>query len=538
MTDYEGGRGQPSPTGSTGGGEALKRYLRVLLEHWKLVVACVVIALLAAGAYVVTAPKRYRASAQMLISPIPTNSGYLSGLSLLHSSGIPVTDTLNGASLITTIPVAEAVIKQLQLNETPTTLLASVTATPVGQSSLVAVSATSTSPARAQHVANAFVTQVVATRTATLHQQLGTLIPALREELKTETPAQQTDSGLPAELAQLQQLAATNDPTITISSLAQLPTAPYTPKRKLALIAGFLVGLLIGIAAAFAIDALDPRLRRESQIPDVVGFRVLARIPNFKGARRGRLGKHPGPMLPGELPPSAREGYRVLRMVLDRGASGTASRCYLLTGSSPSEGKTTSAINLATSLAQTGARVLLLELDLRRPMMSRSLGIKPTRGTEHVISSRTRLEDALTLVRSGGADLEVLAVSSPNPQLADSLSYDIVAPLLAEARRLADYVVIDSPPLTSVIDALPVVNVVDAVVVVARLGITPLSRMTRLRDLLLAEGASVAGVVLIGESPRHMPAYYSATSGRADGYDASSEPTADVRLGSGATRGE
>ena len=92
----------------------------------------------------------------------------------------------------------------------------------------------------------------------------------------------------------------------------------------------------------------------------MVGFRVLARIPNFKGSRRNRLGKHPGPMLPGELPPSAREGYRVLRMVLDRGASGGASRCYLLTGSAPSEGKTTSAINLATSLAQTGARVLLL----------------------------------------------------------------------------------------------------------------------------------------------------------------------------------
>ena len=93
------------------------------------------------------------------------------------------------------------------------------------------------------------------------------------------------------------------------------------------------------------------------------------------------------------------------------------------------------------------------------------------------------------------------------------MSYDIVAPLLAEARRLADYVVIDSPPLTSVIDALPVVNVVDAVVVVARLGISPLTRMTRLRDLLVAEGAPVAGVVLIGESPRHMPAYYSATPG-------------------------
>jgi receptor protein-tyrosine kinase len=538
MTEYESGRGQLRATGGTVGAEALKRYLRVLVEHWKLVVACVIVALLAAGAYVVTAQKRYRATAQMLISPIPSNSSYLSGLSLLHSSGVPVTDTLNGASLITTIPVAEAVIKARKLDETPTTLLDSVSATPVGQSSLVAVSVTSTSPIRAKRIANAFVTEVVATRTATLHAQLTTLIPALRQELKTETPAQQTDSGLPSELAQLTQLAVTDDPTITISSLAQLPTAPYTPKRKLALIAGFLVGLLIGIAAAFAIDALDPRLRRESQVPDVIGFRVLARIPNFKGGRRTRLGKHPGPMLPGELPPSAREGYRVLRMVLDRGASGAAGRCYLLTGSSPSEGKTTSAINLATSLAQTGARVLLLELDLRRPMMSRTLGIKPTRGTEHVISSRTRLADALTLVRSGGAELEVLAVSSPNPQLADSLSYDVVAPLLAEARQLADYVVIDSPPLTSVIDALPVVNVVDAVVIVARLGITPLTRMARLRELLVAEGAPVAGVVLIGESPRHMPAYYTAISGRASAYDASSEPTADVRLGSGATRGE
>src|ERR1700744_1112394 len=101
MTEYEGGRGQLRPIGSTVGAEALKRYLRVLVEHWKLILACVIIALLAAGAYVAPPQKRYRASAQMLISPIPTNSGYLSGLSLLHSSGIPVTDTLHGASLIT-----------------------------------------------------------------------------------------------------------------------------------------------------------------------------------------------------------------------------------------------------------------------------------------------------------------------------------------------------------------------------------------------------------------------------------------------------
>ena len=76
------------------------------------------------------------------------------------------------------------------------------------------------------------------------------------------------------------------------------------------------------------------------------------------------------------------------------------------------------------------------------------------------------------------------------------------------------------------------------VFVMTRLGISPLTRMTRLRDLLVAEGAPVAGVVLIGESPRHMPAYYSATPGRVSGYEPGSEPTAEVRLGSGVTRGE
>jgi len=524
---------------SSGGAESLRRYGRVLREHWKLVVACIIVCLLAAGAYVELATKKYTATAQMLINPIPVgDNSYLNALPLLHTSGVPVTDTLNGASLIRTTPVAAAAAKQLGLKERPATLLATVSAVPIGASSLVAITAESSSALRAQRVANAFVTATVRTRAATLHAQLRTVIPTLKAEFASETPAQQSASGLAAQISALQQLAASNDPTITPASYAELPTSPSSPKRKLALIAGFVVGLLIGIAAAFGVDALDPRLRREDQIGDVVGFRVLARIPNNKRYIRGR--RRPGPMLPGDLPPAAREGYRVLRMVLEGGArppsTRTTSRTYLMTGCTPSEGKTTSAINLAASLAQSGVRVLLLELDMRRPMLSRTLGLKVVNGTEHVLTGRVPLTDALTFTQSG-EPFEVLAVKSPQPHLADGLSFDALEPLLDEARRIADYVVIDSPPLTSVIDALPVVNEVDAVVIVARLGVSPLVRLSRLRELLVGQDAPVAGVVLIGESQRNMPAYYSATPGLSV-IDGPIEATEEVRLGSGATRRE
>lgn len=503
-----------SRNGSPDGGSlALLRYGRTILEHWRLVVVCIVVTLVGAGVYVKLAPRKYEAQAQMLVSPINPTDTVTVGLPVLHSTSDPTRDTLTAASLITTPQVAEAVIKDLGLHTTPTGLLSTVTATPIGQSNLIAVQAQASAPTSARRIANSFVEAVIKIRTAALHAALATVIPGLQAQLLSEPPAQRaSDSALTAEIAQLKQLQTSHDPTITPSSTAQLPTGPYTPRTKLALIAGLLAGLIIGVAAAFAVDALDPRLRREDQLRELLGLRVLARIPRVRRMRRrrGREGRR-GPMLPGELSPVAHEGYRVLRMMLGRG-SRTGGRTYLITGSAPAEGKTTSAINLAVSIAQSGRSVILIELDLRRPMILRSLNLKGNHGTEHVISGRYDLNEAVTEVTVAGSPFWLLAVQSPQAELADSLGYEVIHELVSAARDLAEYVVIDSPPLTAVIDALPLANAVDEVVIVARLGVSRLARLMELRELLTSQNATVAGVLLIGEHARSEQAYYQAAA--------------------------
>jgi capsular exopolysaccharide synthesis family protein len=475
------------------------RYWRVLREHLKLVVACVLVAGLAAAAYTHVATRKYQAQAQLLISPIDATNSFTVGLPVLHSSADPTRDALTAASLITTPQVADAVNSALHLHQPSGQLLGAVTATPLGQSSLISVQATSTSALEAQQIANQFTRQVIRLRTAALHAVLAQEIPGLSAQLAAETPAQRNGNGtLAAELSQLELLARSPDPTIALAATAGLPPAPYTPRTKLVIAAGLLAGLLIGIGAAFLFDTLDPRLRREEQLRDIFDLRTLVRVPIVKrlGLRRRRRS---APMLPTQLNPAGVEAYRRLRLVLTVASRG--SQAFLVTSSDPSEGKTTSAINLAASIAKGGKSVVLIEADLRRPTISRLLSLNVKHGTEHVAFGRNKLSNALISTQIDKAKVRVLAVQSPRPLLAAKLSFDIAQRLITEAKELADFVVIDSPPIAAVADALPLAEFSDEVIVVARLGVSRLSKLAELRDLLHDQGSPPSGLVLIGGNP-------------------------------------
>jgi capsular exopolysaccharide synthesis family protein len=358
---------------------------------------------------------------------------------------------------------------------------------------------------------------VIADRTEAFHEALDQGIARLEEQLETDPLAPEV---LTAQLSQLRALRGQNDPTVRLETPADAPDDPSSPRPMLTLVAALLGGLVLGIGGAFAITSLDPRLRREEQLRQLYRLPILARIPVERHARTtvaaderwlgiGPKRRRRKALGPRELSPATLEAYRSLRaMLLASRVDQGESRSVMVTGSSPSEGKTTTAINLATSLALAGHRVILIEGDFRRPTVGEALGARATHGIGKVLLGTVSLEEALVSARPFGDDLRLLLVRQADELLTELLSLPKARSVLDDAERLADFVIIDSPPLTEVIDALPFAARVDDLVIVCRLGATKLTQLGRLSDLLYENSIDPTGFALVGVGGSDVSTYY------------------------------
>jgi receptor protein-tyrosine kinase len=260
---------------------------------------------------------------------------------------------------------------------------------------------------------------------------------------------------------------------------------------------------------------LDPRLRREEQLRRLYGLPILARIPKDSRAHGA------GALAPEMLSPSTIEAYRTLRATLaaSRGRD-VGATSILVTSPSPSEGKTTSAINLASSLALAGNKVILIEADLRRPAIAKALGIEPRHGTGSVLLETVDLQDALETTRAYGNYLQVLCADysgAASGWMADRLFLPSAQNLVTDAKKLADYVVIDSPPLSEVIDALPLAQRADEVLVVVRLGKSHLTKLAHLAELLQRHAIRPVGFAVVGAQAQSEGYYAAPPPGRGGG---------------------
>lgn len=483
--------------------QSLIRYWRVLRERVWLVAVCTAVVVVVAIVYVKVAPRTYQAQSEMLVQASSSSSnGTLAALPVLHQTGDPTEDVLTAASLVTTQPVAAAVVKSLRLRESPASVLGDVQATPIGQTGLVAVQATASSPRRAQQVADEFVKQTIALSTARMHAAIRLTLPTLQGQLQHVPAAQRYGPGsLGEQVDELQQLQTQNDPTLVSVAPATLPSSPSSPRTKLSIVAGLIGGLLVGVAAAFLSHAVETRLRREDQLRERSDLQILARIP-----RQRRV--QPRPLLPSELSMGAQEGYRTLRAILAARSREQESRSLLVTGSGPSEGKSTTAIGLAVALAQGGAQVILIDADLRKPTLAKAFGLTDFMGTEDVLSGRANLVDALETVAVDDVSVRVLAARPGGLDSPNLLTFKNVQRLLEVAKAVSEFVVIDSAPMTAVIDALPFAQAADETLIVARMYATRLDKLADLEDLLAQYGVSRLGLVLIGESELNGSDYY------------------------------
>jgi capsular exopolysaccharide synthesis family protein len=501
----------------------IQRYFETVRERWRLVAIVTLLTTAVAVLYVATAPKVYEADADLLVTPVSSDDPVLTGLGLIRESSDPTRDVETAARLVTSRNVADLVRTQLNLPEDAEAVASKVDAVPVAQSNIVAVTARADSPELARDLANGFAEGVVAERSEVLRSQLDPLIERTRERIQSGEDISTDGASLVAELDQLERLKIGGDPSMRVSTPAVASDSPVAPRPMVTLFAGLLAGLVLGIGGAFAVQAIDPRLRREEQLRDRYSLPILARIPRERGGSTParplrRDDENRRPLGPSELSPRTVEAYRTLRTVLSIGAEQTASgRAILVTGPSPAEGKTTTAVNLATSFALAGQKVILIEGDFRRPSVARALRVRPRVRIEKVLLGEATLQEALVTTELLGDDLRVLPSVRSSDRITELLSLPVARKLLDDARELADVVVLDTPPLTEVIDALPLARYVDDVLIVCRLGATNLDRLTRLSDLLDQNEIEPAGFVLVGAGSSEEESYYMA--GRRETFD-------------------
>lgn len=286
---------------------------------------------------------------------------------------------------------------------------------------------------------------------------------------------------------------------------ARPPTGPIEPNVPRNLMFAVVLGLASGVGLAFLLEGLDSTVRTTEQAQVISGLASLGMIP--LGSKSARGGANPKRLviaaskeaveLVTQVRPQSQmaESYRALRTSLLLSSLGAPPKVIMITSALPQEGKTTTSINCAVVLAQKGVRVLLIDADLRRPSIHKTLGMGPHSGLSNVLTGSTTLEQAITRTTIL-PNLFVLAAGTPPPNPAELLASSHMKDVLDRLREQYDHIVIDTPPSLSVTDAVVLSPRADAVVLVIRSGQTTKHALRRSRDILTQVNARVVGVLL------------------------------------------
>jgi succinoglycan biosynthesis transport protein ExoP len=319
------------------------------------------------------------------------------------------------------------------------------------------------------------------------------------------------------ETAVSSELVASN---LRVIERAEIPHRPSTPKIPLNLTIGTAAGLLLAFAAAFTRDYFDDTVKSSEEVQDLLHLPTLATIPNFAIAHQADVRA-----LGSNLPVPARTGYagvlyrvqserrgreelmvareprsmvaeafRSMRTAVLFSTQGAPPTVILVTSGRAAEGKTVASVNLASTLAEAGSHVLLIDADLRYPRCHTVLGVTNERGLSSVLAGEEKLESAIRVLES--PRLCFLPAGPPPPNPAEALGSAGMRLVLAELRSRFDFVVIDTSPVLPVTDAVVLAREADGVVLVVKGHDTPRELVRLARDRLMRAGASFLGVIV------------------------------------------
>ncbi|MGH9405834.1 MAG: GumC family protein [Terriglobia bacterium] len=317
--------------------------------------------------------------------------------------------------------------------------------------------------------------------------------------------------GLLQRMKEAQVAAGMNATNIRIVDSSILPKAPVRPRIKLNLALGFILGLGLGVGLAFFLEYLDKTLKTADDVERLLRLPSLGILPKFslnghgahaeelEGADDGRLlpvhvggNGHHAPAV--QTAPEAAEAFRSLRTSILLSAS-PVPKLILITSALPSEGKTTTALNLGATLASLNASILVVDCDMRRPALHRSAGVDNKPGFVQCLTGHVKLEDAILPV-PGVANLSVIPCGPIPPNPAEILSSHMTGDLLRKLRGQFEFVLVDSPPILSVADSRIIATLTDAAILVTRAHSTPFDVVRRARSLLYSANSRILGVAL------------------------------------------
>lgn len=241
---------------------------------------------------------------------------------------------------------------------------------------------------------------------------------------------------------------------VRVLDKAQVPGGPFTPDIRRGWMMAMLFGLGLGIIAAFAIDYLDDTIKTPEDITWRLKLQFLGLVPRVRGDRH--------PLLTGPVPHDFGEAFRALRTALIMSSAERGTRVQVFTSAQPLEGKTTTAVNVALALAIGGARVLLIDADMRRPSLHKALRVPNDKGLSELLTGQAKMREVVQ--RSPDSNLLVITAGSTPPNPSELLGSDAMRTFVQQLGvGPFDWVIIDTPPILAVTDAVILAPVVSGV---------------------------------------------------------------------------
>ena len=466
-------------------------------------VVCFVLVVGAAYGYSKQQKKKYTATAAVTFNSNPLSQEVL-GLSPASSNNLVAQQDSN-LELVKLGDTAARTASLLGHGLTTKQVSESVSVGVKGETNIVAVSASSTSPALAVAIANTYTHQFVVEQQKANRKLFRSALRLVNRQLSQLSRAQKIGpSGLDLEerahtLALLTELGFDN---AEVAGEAAVPTSPSSPKTKRNTLLGALLGLVLAVALAFLLERLDRRIRSPEDFEQIYRSPLLGAVPESKALARRRRGDAGQEVV---LPPVEAEAFglvlahlRVFNVDRDLGT-------LVIASAETGDGKTIVARHLAEVAASLGSRVLLLEADLRHPTLAQELEIETGPGLAEVLVGAIAIGDAIQSVElepvqgEGGAArvLSVLTAGSALPRHPGETLQSSAMRTSLEWTKWAGYelVVVDTPPLSAVSDAFPLLGEVDGVVLVGRVGHSRRDIAERLQQTLATSGVAPLGVI-------------------------------------------